>query len=169
MQVENITGPLHKFSLSLIDQSDAATVNVVASVGSDGILLVDAGWAPTAEKLNTRLRELGDGNVKLIIITHPHLDHHGGSGFFKEQATLIAHKNAIADLSGRYFALGELPEQELPVIQTEDGLALLFERARGAPGLLIPMYRAILAKAGPSKAKVDPHDVEQILERWDLA
>jgi len=52
---------------------------------------------------------------------------------------------------------------------SEDGLALLFERARGAPGLLIPMYRAILAKAGPSKAKVDPHDVEQILERWDLA
>jgi len=49
------------------------------------------------------------------------------------------------------------------------GLDLLFERSRGAPGLLLPLYRAVLAKAGRTKAKIDPLQVEEILERWDMA
>jgi MSHA biogenesis protein MshM len=50
----------------------------------------------------------------------------------------------------------------------EKGLGLLFERARGAPGFLLPMYRAVLQKVGASKSKIEPHKVEEILERWDL-
>jgi len=49
------------------------------------------------------------------------------------------------------------------------GLDLLFERSRGAPGLLLPLYRAVLARAGRTKAKIDPLQVEEILERWDMA
>lgn len=49
------------------------------------------------------------------------------------------------------------------------GLGLLFERSRGAPGLLLPLYRAVLARAGRTKTKIDPHQVEEILERWDMA
>lgn len=51
----------------------------------------------------------------------------------------------------------------------ERGLGLLFERARGVPGLLLPMYRAILARAGSSKTKIDPEHVDDTLDRWDLA
>lgn len=51
----------------------------------------------------------------------------------------------------------------------ERGLGLLFERARGVPGLLLPMYRAILARAGSSKAEIDPDNVDDTLDRWDLA
>lgn len=47
------------------------------------------------------------------------------------------------------------------------GLRALFDRAKGAPGLLIPMYRAILARAG-AKGKIEAGDVEESLERWDL-
>ena len=50
----------------------------------------------------------------------------------------------------------------------EQGLAALFERAKGVPGLLLPMYRAILARAGTSKTKIAPEYVEETLERWDL-
>jgi type II secretory pathway predicted ATPase ExeA len=50
----------------------------------------------------------------------------------------------------------------------EKGLDLLFERSRGAPGLLLPLYRAVLRRAGGTKAKVDPLQVEEILERWDM-
>lgn len=50
----------------------------------------------------------------------------------------------------------------------ERGLAALFERAKGVPGLLLPMYRAILARAGTGKAKIAPEYVEETLERWDL-
>lgn len=51
----------------------------------------------------------------------------------------------------------------------EHGLNALFERAKGVPGLLLPMYRAILARAGSEKANIDPAEVEDTLERWDLA
>jgi len=50
----------------------------------------------------------------------------------------------------------------------EKGLDLLFERSRGAPGLLLPLCRAVLAKVGRTKTKVDPLQVEEILERWDM-
>lgn len=49
------------------------------------------------------------------------------------------------------------------------GLTALFERAAGVPGLLLPMYRAILARAGSGKAKIEPEHVDDTLERWDLA
>ena len=51
----------------------------------------------------------------------------------------------------------------------EQGLSILFERAKGAPGLILPMYRAILARATPDKAKIDFSIIEDALERWDLA
>jgi type II secretory pathway predicted ATPase ExeA len=47
------------------------------------------------------------------------------------------------------------------------GLHALFERAKGAPGLVIPMYRAILSRAG-AKGKIEVENVEESLERWDL-
>ncbi len=51
----------------------------------------------------------------------------------------------------------------------ELGLTTLFERAGGVPGLLLPMYRAVLARAGSGKAKIEPEQVQNTLERWDLA
>ncbi|MGD2253957.1 MAG: MBL fold metallo-hydrolase [Anaerolineales bacterium] len=126
MHTEEISGSLHKFSFSMFDQPDALSVNVVASVGPDGLLLVDAGWEATAERLNAKLRELSDANVKLLIITHPHLDHYGGMGIFRQQATLIAHKNAHEELLGRYFALGDLPGREMPIIEIDQELSLFF-------------------------------------------
>lgn len=51
----------------------------------------------------------------------------------------------------------------------EEGTSLLFERAKGAPGLLLPMYRTILFRAGPGTAALDLTTVEEILDRWDLA
>jgi type II secretory pathway predicted ATPase ExeA len=51
----------------------------------------------------------------------------------------------------------------------EQGQAALFERAGGVPGLLLPMYRAVLARAGSGKGKIEPEQVDDTLERWDLA
>jgi len=48
------------------------------------------------------------------------------------------------------------------------GLDLLFERSRGAPGLLLPLYRTVLGRTGRTKTKVDPLHVEEIIERWDM-
>jgi len=51
----------------------------------------------------------------------------------------------------------------------DQGLTALFERAGGVPGLLLPMYRAILARAGSGKGKIEPELVDGTLDRWDLA
>jgi type II secretory pathway predicted ATPase ExeA len=51
----------------------------------------------------------------------------------------------------------------------ERGLTALFERAKGVPGVLLPMYRAVLARVGSSKGKIEPEQVEDTLERWGLA
>jgi type II secretory pathway predicted ATPase ExeA len=51
----------------------------------------------------------------------------------------------------------------------EQGLATLFERAKGVPGLLLPMCRAILENAGSDNAPLDPAEVDDTLQRWDLA
>jgi len=49
----------------------------------------------------------------------------------------------------------------------EGGLRALFERGKGAPGLLLPMYQSVLARAG-AKGKIETGALEEALERWDL-
>ena len=51
----------------------------------------------------------------------------------------------------------------------EDARHALFERANGVPGLIVPMFRAITARFGSDTTPIDPLDVEDTLERWDLA
>ena len=120
MRAEKISETLHKFTLS----SNDFTVNVGACIGADGILLIDTGWTQTAEELYKGVRELDDGIVKWIIITHPHGDHIGGNALLGKSATLIAHNNAKDELAGKYFGLDKLPGQELPVITVDNELSL---------------------------------------------
>mgnify|MGYP001817736851 FL=1 len=51
----------------------------------------------------------------------------------------------------------------------EQGLGALFEHAQGVPGLLLPMYRAILEHASADNDPIDPTALEDTLQRWDLA
>jgi glyoxylase-like metal-dependent hydrolase (beta-lactamase superfamily II) len=136
MQIQKVSDTLTKFSLSSAE--NGFTVNLIASMGKDGILLVDTGWAHTAEELNKKIRELSDDTIKLIVLTHQHGDHIGGRNVLGKDATLIAHKNAKDELAGRYFALDPLPGQELPLITLEDELSLRFNgediRIIPAPG-----------------------------------
>ncbi len=136
MQTEKLSDTLTRFTLSRPDND--FIVNMVASIGRDGVLLVDTGWTQTAEEVSQKLRELGDGTVKLIVFTHQHGDHIGGRGVLGKNATLIAHKDAKEDIEGRYFALGPLPGQELPLITIENELFLRFNgediRIIPAPG-----------------------------------
>jgi len=49
----------------------------------------------------------------------------------------------------------------------EAGLRTLFERGRGAPGLILPMYRTILT-SNTAKGRIDLRSVDETLARWDL-
>src|SRR3989442_6946704 len=70
--------------------------NIAASVGEDGIVIVDDQFAPLAEKIQAALKELKitDKPVRFVINTHYHVDHTGGNDpFNKTGSTLIAQDN----------------------------------------------------------------------------
>src|SRR5450631_1532901 len=67
--------------------------NIGASVGADGIVVVDDQYAPLAEKIQAALKGITDKPVRFIINTHYHEDHTGGNEFFQKQAPIIAQDN----------------------------------------------------------------------------
>jgi glyoxylase-like metal-dependent hydrolase (beta-lactamase superfamily II) len=76
--------------------------NMAASVGEDGIVLVDDEFAPLATKIAAALKNIGvtDKPVRFVINTHHHFDHTGGNAPFADQgSTLIAHDNVRTRLA----------------------------------------------------------------------
>ncbi|MGB7848873.1 MAG: MBL fold metallo-hydrolase [Candidatus Acidiferrum sp.] len=70
--------------------------NIAASVGEDGIVIVDDQYAPLAEKIQAALKNLGitDKPVRFVINTHYHGDHTGGNvPFANAGSTVIAQDN----------------------------------------------------------------------------
>ena len=67
--------------------------NIGASVGDDGIVVVDDEYAPLADKIQAALKGITDKPVRFIINTHYHGDHTGGNAYFQKQAPIIAQDN----------------------------------------------------------------------------
>ncbi|MEM8562220.1 MAG: MBL fold metallo-hydrolase [Pseudomonadota bacterium] len=65
--------------------------NVVASIGDDGILIIDDDYAEYAPAYQQALQGLTDseGVPRLIINTHWHGDHTGGNGYWGEKGSVI--------------------------------------------------------------------------------
>src|ERR1700740_365137 len=75
---------------------EGAGGNIAASVGEDGIVIVDDQYAPLADKIQAALKNLGitDKPVRFVINTHYHGDHTGGNVPFRTAgSTVIAHDN----------------------------------------------------------------------------
>ena len=102
--------------------------NIGATVGDDGVALIDDQFAPLAPKIQAALRELSPGPVRFVINTHWHGDHTGGNPVFAETATIMAHLNVRKRLlSGGKTPFIEFPPvtgKALPVVTFEQGLSL---------------------------------------------
>jgi len=73
---------------------EGAGGNIAASVGEDGIVIVDDQYAPLAEKIQAALKGITDKPVRFIINTHYHGDHTGGNEpFANTGSTVIAQDN----------------------------------------------------------------------------
>ena len=75
---------------------EGAGGNIGASIGEDGIVIVDDQFAPLAEKIQAALKSLGitDKPVRFVINTHYHGDHTGGNAPFSGTgSTVIAQDN----------------------------------------------------------------------------
>lgn len=105
--------------------------NIVASVGADGVFLVDDQYAPLTEKIQSVLGKLSDQPVRFVVNTHWHGDHTGGNeNLGQAGAVIVAHDNVRKRMSGEQFiaAFGSkvpaAPAKALPVVTFADGLSL---------------------------------------------
>lgn len=109
--------------------------NVVASVGKDGVLIIDDDYPEYASSYEQALLGLGMKSVapRFVLNTHWHGDHTGSNGYWgKRGAVIIAHDNVLQRMSTRQEvkAIGLVaepsPRAALPVVTFEQSLALHF-------------------------------------------
>ena len=95
---------------------EGAGGNIGASVGDDGIVVVDDEYAPLADKIQAALKGVTDKPVRFIINTHFHGDHTGGNAYFQKQAPVIAHDNVRKRLEegGKAGNLGSISMERKP-------------------------------------------------------
>ena len=109
--------------------------NVLASVGEDGILIIDDDYAEYANAYHTALKQLSadEGLPRFVINTHWHFDHVGTNAYWGERGSIImAHSNVYQRMSTRQEmkALNRVveasPKPALPVVTYEDSILLHF-------------------------------------------
>ena len=68
--------------------------NITVAVGTDGVIIVDAQFAPLHDKIRAAIAKITDKPVKYLINTHYHGDHTGGNeAFGKEGVAIVANQN----------------------------------------------------------------------------
>jgi len=73
------------------------TIGVLS--GPDGVLMVDAQFAPLSDKIVAAIKQISDGRIRFLINTHVHGDHTGGNeNIAKQGATIFARENLRARL-----------------------------------------------------------------------
>lgn len=101
---------------------EGAGGNIGASVGDDGILIIDDQFAPLANKIEEALRKLSPRPIEYLLNTHWHGDHTGGNAHFGKQASIIAHRNVRQRLADK----ADTPREALPVVTYTDPISVHF-------------------------------------------
>jgi cyclase len=111
---------------------EGAGGNIAASVGEDGIAIVDDQFAPLADKIRAALKGLTDKPLRFIINTHYHFDHTGGN-LPLHDATIVAHDNvrkrlATSNVLGNGGSMKmdqpANPKEALPVVTFQHDVTL---------------------------------------------
>jgi cyclase len=130
IKVSKVTGNIYMLQ--------GAGGNIAASLGDDGILIVDTEYSPLADKIQAALKSIGitDKPVRFVIDTHYHSDHSDGNAAWSGRgATIIANENlrkrlengsAIGNGPGGSINIKQpaQPQAALPMITFDDGITL---------------------------------------------
>lgn len=97
--------------------------NIGASIGEDGVFLIDDQFAPLTEKIRNALSAITVQPIKFMFNTHWHFDHAGGNENLGNQGViLVAHDNVRKRMSTEGFieafnqTIPAAPEIALPSI-----------------------------------------------------
>jgi len=72
--------------------------NVTVQVGNDGVLVVDAQYAPLSEKILAAIRTLSKGTIRYLVNTTYDADHTGGNEPIRKAGSTIAGGNVAGDI-----------------------------------------------------------------------
>src|SRR4029079_10800462 len=72
--------------------------NIAVQVGSDGVLIVDAQYAPLSDKILAAIRTLSKGPIRYLINTTYDADHTGGNQPIRKAGSTIAGGNVAGDI-----------------------------------------------------------------------
>ncbi len=72
--------------------------NIGILKGTDGLLLVDASYAKTANKVMEEISGFSSLPVQYLVITHYHGDHTGGNPIIGKDAQIVSHENCKASM-----------------------------------------------------------------------
>lgn len=101
-----------------------------ASVGPDGVLLVDTLHHGAEAKVRAALKKLGSDEIRFILATHFHLDHVGGIEALRQGATVVGHEGVERRLASpqKEFRLRSFPAQpgKLPDRTFSDSFSVRF-------------------------------------------
>jgi cyclase len=78
-------------------EGSGGTIGVLA--GPDGVLMVDAQFAPLSDRIVAAIKQISDGRIRFLVNTHVHGDHTGGNeNIGRLGATIVARENLRARL-----------------------------------------------------------------------
>jgi len=109
--------------------------NVAASIGDQGVLVVDDQFPAMVPKIRAAIRELGGRDVDFVINTHWHFDHTNGNPILGESGSwIVSHVNSrqmmtesqLVNLVGTVVRQVPSPPEGLPVITYEDRMQFHF-------------------------------------------
>ncbi len=148
-----VTPGIHQFKMAIPEAPKSFYLNSYLVQGSDGWLLVDAGWNDT-QSLDSLEQQLGEQGVRFsdisqIVITHIHPDHYGLVSKLKElcparpvfhqmEKTLLESIQArfsnipeVLAETMRWLRLNGVPDSQVPVFKM--GSLMYFKEFVGAP------------------------------------
>ena len=109
--------------------------NIAASIGEDGVLIVDNMFPEMVPKVRTAISELGGGDIDYAVNTHWHFDHAEGNLALGPAGTsIVAHDNSAAmmaktnilNLVVTKYLQEAYPREARPAISFDDRMRLYF-------------------------------------------
>ena len=109
--------------------------NIAASIGDDGVLIVDDQFPQVMDKVQAAISKVGGGAVDYAVNTHWHFDHAEGNNALGPKGTkIVAHANARADMAKggvinmviAKYKQQPYPEKALPVLTYDHGMQIHF-------------------------------------------
>jgi glyoxylase-like metal-dependent hydrolase (beta-lactamase superfamily II) len=110
----------------LVADGGGYPVKVIASVGDDGVLMVDSGEQEQGNALVDALNAFDKGMPKIIINTHSHIEHLGGNITIGKSPRIIGHKNLRDRYVNGLYVFNGIPDTVLPNITFSDSMSVFF-------------------------------------------